>query len=1303
VTDDQANALRALKVLDPVGGQSLWLYRSNITVISTNVPAFDTTPYGTTLTNRDLRVANSFHWGPRQYPLLTHTNDLLNLTADEYRLGRRQHWIDTGTNLAVSVQQDFSPDGTTNGLQTWYDYALSSGSPTQRRPLMLLRDMPVGPTNATWFTRTECNTWGLPTNIVTTWSLPSGSRGLRTNSFTYSTDGRDLIAQDGPDGSLERGLAYSERQVIRSTNAMGEVTYYSYNSAHQLEGTLRPSGLATTNYYFSSGAYTNWLERTVDYQGTTPLRTNAYTYTNGLVLTHTDERDLRVTNSWDALGRLLRVDYPDGTSIQHTYSKLDRVRTVDRLGFTNGWAFDALRRMTYATNALGRVTEWSYCNCGSLDWVKDANGSNTLFYYDLAGRRTNTSGADGFESKVFYNLVGQVTRATDSAGLAVTNYYNHQGLLYTASNAFGRLSLVQYDVHDRATNSLDANGITITNSFDALGRVLVRGYPDGGVERFAYTTNVAAVTRYTNQLNQVTAYAYDVHGRKTAETNANSEVVQFAYSPAGDLIGLTDGKSQQTQWQYDGYGRVTNKLDNLGATAFRYAYDANSRLTNRWTPAKGDTGYAYDAAGNLTNINYATSPDITLRYDALNRLTNLVDAVGTSIFTYNTASQLLSEDGPWTDDTVAYTFTQRRRTALTLNSQPSTFNLTYGWDPVGRLTNVTSSAGSFGYAYVVGQASSLSSLSLPGGNLITNAYDSMARLLSTKLLNPQQSTINSHTHGYNLASQRTAATNTPGNYWQYGYDPIGQLTTASGAESNAVARAQEQFGYAYDAAWNLQRRTNASMVATFAVDSLNQLTSLSRTTTGVVAGVTWAPASNVTVAASGAAAVTATGYADWTWALTNVTYADGTNTFVAVAQDSLGRVDTNSVTANLPASTAFAYDANGNLRTNGQQVLEYDDENQLTTNWVAGSWKAEHVYDGLSRRRIERNYGWIGGAWTLTNEVRFIYDGRVVIQERIYQPQLSTNSPQQFVSYTRGRDLSGTFQGAGGIGGLLARSEVPSTLNSQLSTTLYHADGNGNITCLISTNGLVVAAYQYDPYGNALSERGPLAAPNRYRFSSKPIHQATGLYDYLHRWYLPELQRWLRRDPLGLKGGLNLYAFVQNGPTIFFDSFGHYSFGAGYGAIPLPRFYDPPPFLGNCYQWALGCPCGSTGPDGKPVPGAIGIWPGFFSGGGDLSRIKGGWSCSNLLQAIKSDFRNDPKVGPPVNGKCPDGYHAIQGEVGDFAFHFWRQDADGSWSEVPDNGKPPRRSPPPRRPDADGWKLCEPICVPNGPNYGRLW
>jgi hypothetical protein len=54
-------------------------------------------------------------------------------------------------------------------------------------------------------------------------------------------------------------------------------------------------------------------------------------------------------------------------------------------------------------------------------------------------------------------------------------------------------------------------------------------------------------------------------------------------------------------------------------------------------------------------------------------------------------------------------------------------------------------------------------------------------------------------------------------------------------------------------------------------------------------------------------------------------------------------------------------------------------------------------------------------------------------------------------SLQRGLDLSGSMQGAGGIGGLLARPDH-STVNPQPSTSFFHADGNGNISTLTDSS-----------------------------------------------------------------------------------------------------------------------------------------------------------------------------------------------------------------------------------------------------------
>ncbi|HUA65457.1 MAG TPA: hypothetical protein VME24_06395 [Alphaproteobacteria bacterium] len=173
-----------------------------------------------------------------------------------------------------------------------------------------------------------------------------------------------------------------------------------------------------------------------------------------------------------------------------------------------------------------------------------------------------------------------------------------------------------------------------------------------------------------------------------------------------------------------------------------------------------------------------------------------------------------------------------------------------------------------------------------------------------------------------------------------------------------------------------------------------------------------------------------------------------TGCVTAIANDSSGNWSTNTSTVTVILTNSFyGYDQNGSprkitmlalklihleynpgdrsdptsrvshgeiLTNDGFKHFAYDDENELIAVWVTNAWSNSFAYDGKMRRRIERDYSWDAGTsgWTETNEVHFIYDGNLVVEERN-----ASNVP--LVSYTRGLDLSGTFQGAGGIGGLL--------------------------------------------------------------------------------------------------------------------------------------------------------------------------------------------------------------------------------------------------------------------------------------------
>ena len=63
-------------------------------------------------------------------------------------------------------------------------------------------------------------------------------------------------------------------------------------------------------------------------------------------------------------------------------------------------------------------------------------------------------------------------------------------------------------------------------------------------------------------------------------------------------------------------------------------------------------------------------------------------------------------------------------------------------------------------------------------------------------------------------------------------------------------------------------------------------------------------------------------------------------------------------------------------------------------------------------------------------------------------------------------------------------------------------------------------------------------AVNRYRFQCREWSAATGLVNFRARWYDEVTGRWLSKDPIGLSGGLNLYAFCGDDPINWRDPYG---------------------------------------------------------------------------------------------------------------------------------------------------------------------
>jgi RHS repeat-associated protein len=397
------------------------------------------------------------------------------------------------------------------------------------------------------------------------------------------------------------------------------------------------------------------------------------------------------------------------------------------------------------------------------------------------------------------------------------------------------------------------------------------------------------------------------------------------------------------------------------------------------------------------------------------------------------------------------------------------------------------------------------------------------------------SAIASFKYAYNSANQRTSVTNVDTARWVYTYDSLGQVISGKKYWSDGTAVAGQHFEYAFDTIGNRQSTKAGGdndgvnlQSATYAVNTLNQYTN--RTVPGYV---------NVLGTASNNATVTI-------WAETSLyaptirkgEYFRGelpvnnstgamwlTITNVAVLNNGTNAdIVTNMVGNVLLARTpeVFKYDTDGNLTSDSLWTNLWNVENRRTpiesTTGVpsAGRMKEQwtHLADGRWIERIVST--WNGSAYVSSYTNRYVWDAQVLLAVLDHTNGL-------VMSFMRGLDMSGSLQGAGGVGGVLA-----ATFKTN-GTHFFCYDGNGNVTALVSaTSGSESARYEYGPFAEPIRMTGPLAKLNPIRFSTQYADDVTGDVKYLFRDYDSDSGRWLSRDPVAEFGGINVYAFIGN-------------------------------------------------------------------------------------------------------------------------------------------------------------------------------
>jgi RHS repeat-associated protein len=450
----------------------------------------------------------------------------------------------------------------------------------------------------------------------------------------------------------------------------------------------------------------------------------------------------------------------------------------------------------------------------------------------------------------------------------------------------------------------------------------------------------------------------------------------------------------------------------------------------------------------------------------------------------------------------------------------------YSYDAASRLATVSGGTNTAGYSYVA-NSPLVSEIDFTNSTtrrmVTTKAFDLLNRLTNITS-SAGATTVASFGYQYNDANQRTSVTNADGSYIVYSYNSLGQVTAGNKYWSDGTPVAGQQFNYAFD---DIGNRTSTAVggdeyganlrSATYAANSLNQYTN--RTVPGYI-NVLGSANTNATVSIWGSDGSYSATSRKGTYYRGELSVDNSANalwltiTNVAVLTNG-GSPDivTNTIgNAFLPQTAeSFLYDLDGNLTVDGRWTNSWNGENRLIgmvcqTNAAGGSkLRLSFGYDYRARRISKQVETWSGSAWSVTLSNKFVYDGWNLIAE------LNGTNNAIIRSYTWGMDLSGSVQGAGGVGGLLQIQNV------DLGTQNFVAfDGNGNVAGLVkATEGTLSAKYEYGPFGEVIKASGIMAKANPVRFSTKCQDDETDLVYYGYRYYNSSMGRWVSGDPLG--------------------------------------------------------------------------------------------------------------------------------------------------------------------------------------------
>jgi RHS repeat-associated protein len=271
--------------------------------------------------------------------------------------------------------------------------------------------------------------------------------------------------------------------------------------------------------------------------------------------------------------------------------------------------------------------------------------------------------------------------------------------------------------------------------------------------------------------------------------------------------------------------------------------------------------------------------------------------------------------------------------------------------------------------------------------------------------------------------------------------------------------------------------------------------------------------------------------------------------------DNLNRLVTDTVS---PASTSYSYDETGNRTSKTIGGTTYTNtvastSNRLTqTQDVGGTSSVSYDADGRVSGDGTNTYtyndrGRMTSASTASGTVTFTYNG---LNQRASK---ALGGASTYYVYDEAGQLLGEYDNTGApvyetiyLGGMPvgALKQTGSAGASNIAVTLYNVDADQVAAPRMITKQDHTIVWRWDTaeaFGGTAPNQDPSGVGTfvfNQRFPGQVFDSETGLFQNWNREYNAELGSYIESDPIGMKGGINTYAYVGADPVKFTDASG---------------------------------------------------------------------------------------------------------------------------------------------------------------------